>query len=298
MVGHKAKEEDQVVDMFVCNSHDDLLFFSDIGKCYSIKGYNIPEASKTAKGRALVNLLQISQEEKVTSIVRIDKDAKGYLFMVTKDGIMKKTPLEEFDSIRKTGKIAIKLFDGDSLVGVKHTSGDDELIVASDNGRVIRFVESEVREMSRTSHGVKGMKLEDGEHIIDILVVDRTKDVLTVSELGYAKRASIDEYKLQSRRGKGTRGGKFSEKTGLIVAVKPISEDEDILAITDGGVVIRTHADQINKVGRASVGVRMMKTGNKKIVSVAVVTREEDQPDEERIEEQNLEKVEDNKIEE
>ena len=298
VVGHKAKEEDQVVDMFVCNSHDDLLFFSDIGKCYSIKGYNIPEASKTAKGRALVNLLQISQEEKVTSIVRIDKDAKGYLFMVTKDGIMKKTPLEEFDSIRKTGKIAIKLFDGDSLVGVKHTSGDDELIVASDNGRVIRFVESEVREMSRTSHGVKGMKLEDGEHIIDILVVDRTKDVLTVSELGYAKRASIDEYKLQSRRGKGTRGGKFSEKTGLIVAVKPISEDEDILAITDGGVVIRTHADQINKVGRASVGVRMMKTGNKKIVSVAVVTREEDQPDEERIEEQNLEKVEDNKIEE
>ena len=298
VVGHKAKEEDQVVDMFVCNSHDDLLFFSDIGKCYSIQGYNIPEASKTAKGRALVNLLQISQEEKVTSIVRIDKDAKGYLFMVTKDGIMKKTPLEEFDSIRKTGKIAIKLFDGDSLVGVKHTSGDDELIVASDNGRVIRFVESEVREMSRTSHGVKGMKLEDGEHIIDILVVDRTKDVLTVSELGYAKRASIDEYKLQSRRGKGTRGGKFSEKTGLIVAVKPISEDEDILAITDGGVVIRTHADQINKVGRASVGVRMMKTGNKKIVSVAVVTREEDQPDEERIEEQNLEKVEDNKIEE
>lgn len=298
VVGHKAKEEDQVVDMFVCNSHDDLLFFSDIGKCYSIKGYNIPEASKTAKGRALVNLLQISQEEKVTSIVRIDKDAKGYLFMVTKDGIMKKTPLEEFDSIRKTGKIAIKLFDGDSLVGVKHTSGDDELIVASDNGRVIRFVESEVREMSRTSHGVKGMKLEDGEHIIDILVVDRTKDVLTVSELGYAKRASIDEYKLQSRRGKGTRGGKFSEKTGLIVAVKPISEDEDILAITDGGVVIRTHADQINKVGRASVGVRMMKTGNKKIVSVAVVTREEDQPDEERVEEQNLEKVEDNKTEE
>ena len=277
VVGHKAKEEDQVVDMFVCNSHDDLLFFSDIGKCYSIKGYNIPEASKTAKGRALVNLLQISQEEKITSIVKVDKDAQGYLFMVTKDGIMKKTPLKEFDNIRKTGKIAIKLFDGDSLVGVKHTTGEDELIVASDNGRVIRFAESDVREMSRSSHGVKGMKLEDGEHIIDMLVVDNTKDVLTVSELGYAKRASIDEYKLQSRRGKGTRGGKFSDKTGLIVAVKPISEDEDILAITDGGVVIRTHADQINKVGRASVGVRLMKTGNKKIVSVAVVAREDDE---------------------
>ena len=299
VVGHKAKEEDQVVDMFVCNSHDDLLFFSDIGKCYSIKGYNIPEASKTAKGRALVNLLQISQEEKITSIVKVDKDAQGYLFMVTKDGIMKKTPLAEFDSIRKTGKIAIKLFDGDSLVGVKHTSGKDELLVASDNGRVIRFAESDVREMTRTSHGVKGMKLEDGEHIIDMLVVDSTKDILTVSELGFAKRASIDEYKLQSRRGKGTRGGKFSEKTGLIVAVKPISEDEDILAITDGGVVIRTHADQINKVGRASVGVRMMKTGNKKIVSVAVVAREDDEDEMEtsEVENENLEKVQDNEIE-
>lgn len=281
VVGHKAKEEDQVVDMFVCNSHDDLLFFSDKGRCYSIKGYNIPEATKTSKGRAVVNLLQISPEEKISSIVKINKEAKGYLFMVTKDGIMKKTPLSEFDSIRKTGKLAIRLFDGDSLVSVKHTTGDDELIVASDNGRVIRFAEKDVREMGRGSHGVKGMKLEEGESVIDILVVDGQKDILTVSELGYAKRASIDEYKLQSRRGKGIKGGKFSDKTGLIVAVKPISEDEDILAITDGGVVIRTHADQINKVSRFSTGVRMMKTNGKKIVSVAVVSRQDDEIDDE-----------------
>lgn len=281
VVGHKAKEEDQVVDMFVCNSHDDLLFFTDTGKCYTMKGYNIPEATKTAKGRALVNLLQISNEEKIASIVRVEKGVDGYLFMVTKHGIMKKTAISEFDSIRKTGKIAIKLFDDDSLVDVKFTTGNDELIIASDNGRVLRFAESDIRPLGRSSHGVRGMKLEDDENVIDLLVVDNEKDVLTVSELGYAKRADIEEYRLQSRRGKGTKGGKFSEKTGKIVAVKPVSVDQDILAITDGGVVIRTHADQINKVGRASVGVRLMKTGNKKIVSVAVVARQEDEEVEE-----------------
>lgn len=281
VVGHKAKEEDQVVDMFVCNSHDDLLFFTDTGKCYTMKGYNIPEATKTAKGRALVNLLQISNEEKITSIVRVEKGVDGYLFMATKHGIMKKTAISEFDSIRKTGKIAIKLFDDDSLVDVKFTTGNDELIIASDNGRVLRFAESDIRPLGRSSHGVRGMKLEDDENIIDLLVVDNEKDILTVSELGYAKRAGIEEYRLQSRRGKGTKGGKFSEKTGKIVAVKPVSVDQDILAITDGGVVIRTHADQINKVGRASVGVRLMKTGNKKIVSVAVVARQEDEEVEE-----------------
>lgn len=281
VVGHKAKEEDQVVDMFVCNSHDDLLFFTDTGKCYTMKGYNIPEATKTAKGRALVNLLQISNEEKIASIVRVEKGVDGYLFMATKHGIMKKTAISEFDSIRKTGKIAIKLFDDDSLVDVKFTTGNDELIIASDNGRVLRFAESDIRPLGRSSHGVRGMKLEDDENVIDLLVVDNEKDILTVSELGYAKRADIEEYRLQSRRGKGTKGGKFSEKTGKIVAVKPVSADQDILAITDGGVVIRTHADQINKVGRASVGVRLMKTGNKKIVSVAVVARQEDEEVEE-----------------
>ena len=278
VVGHKAKDEDRVVDMFVSSSHSDLLFFTDIGKCYKIKAYNIPEASKTAKGRALVNLLQISPEEKIASIVRYDGDVtEGAFFMATKNGIIKRTPISEFDSIRKNGKLAIKLFDEDELVSVCLTNGTDELIIASNNGKCIRFNENDVRTMSRSSHGVKGMKLEDGEHIIDMLVVDQDKEILTVTELGFAKRTAIEEYRLQSRRGKGTKAGKFSEKTGLIVAVKPISEDQDILAITDNGVVIRTHAEQINKVGRSSVGVRMMKTGKNKIVSVAITQRQEDE---------------------
>ncbi|MBQ8430480.1 MAG: DNA gyrase subunit A [Clostridia bacterium] len=279
VVGHKAKEEDSIVDMFICNSHDDLLFFTDIGKCYSIKAYNIPEASKTAKGRALVNLLQIDQEEKIATVLSFNSASEGSIFMATKNGVIKRTSVKEFENVRKNGKLAIKLFEGDSLVSAKLTNGEDQLIIASDNGKCIRFAESDVRLMGRSSHGVRGMKLDENEHIIDMLVVEENKDVLTVTELGFAKRTAIDEYRLQSRRGKGTKAGKFSDKTGLIVAVKPISEDQDILAITEAGVVIRTHADQINKVGKNSVGVRMMKTGGKKIVSVAISYRQEDEED-------------------
>ena len=265
--------------MFICNSHDDLLFFTDIGKCYSIKAYNIPEASKTAKGRALVNLLQIDQEEKIATVLSFNSASEGSIFMATKNGVIKRTSVKEFENVRKNGKLAIKLFEGDSLVSAKLTNGEDQLIIASDNGKCIRFAESDVRLMGRSSHGVRGMKLDENEHIIDMLVVEENKDVLTVTELGFAKRTAIDEYRLQSRRGKGTKAGKFSDKTGLIVAVKPISEDQDILAITEAGVVIRTHADQINKVGKNSVGVRMMKTGGKKIVSVAISYRQEDEED-------------------
>lgn len=289
VVGHKAKEEDSVVDMFVCNSHDDLLFFTDAGKCYTIKAYNIPEATKTSKGRAMVNLLQIAPDEKIVDIVALKDGAEGYLFMATKNGIIKRTPLSEFDNIRKTGKIAIKLFDGDILRSVKLTTGESEVILASDNGKCIRFSEKDVRELSRTSHGVKGMRLDENEHIVDMIIVDEKKDILTVSELGFAKRTSVDEYRLQSRSGRGSKAGKFSEKTGLIVAVKPISEDEDILAITDGGIIIRVHADQISKVSRTSIGVRMMKTNGKKIVSVAVVARQDDS--EELLEGEALEDV-------
>ena len=287
VVGHKAKDEDTVVDMFTCNSHDDLLFFTDNGKCYSIKAYNIPEATKTSKGRALVNLLQIAPDEKVSSIVSYKQDEKGSFFMATRNGIIKRTDKAEFDSIRRTGKLAIKLFEGDRLVSVKVTTGESELIIASNNGRCIRFSENDVRSMGRSSHGVKGMKLDENEEIIDMLVVDETKDVLTVTELGYAKRTAIEEYRLQSRRGKGSKAGKFSEKTGLIVAVKPIDENQDILAITDNGVVIRTHAEQINKVGRTSVGVKMMKTHGRKIVSVAITDKQEDE-----LEEENDEQIE------
>lgn len=285
VVGHKAKEEDQVVDMFVCNSHDDLLFVTDSGKCFTMKGYNVPEATRIAKGRALVNLLKITSDEKIATILKMKESNDGYLVMITKNGVIKRVALKSLGSIRKTGKVIIKLFEGDSLVEAKLTTGNDELLLASNNGRVLRFSESGIRPMSRAGHGVLTMKMDNDEEIVDLLVVDKDREVLTVSEYGYAKRSQVDDYRLQSRRCKGIKAGRFSEKTGKIVAVKSVSADEDILAITDGGVVIRTHAEQIRQLSRTGMGVKLMNTGNKRIVSVAVVARQEDDNEDEIVSE-------------
>lgn len=274
VVGHKAKDTDVVVNMISCNSHDDLMFFTNLGKVYRMKAYNIPEATKTSKGRAIVNLMMLQGDEKITAIVANVKD-KTSLFMATAQGYIKKTKMEEFDLVRKNGKIAIKLMDEDQLVSVKAVNEGDELLIASNNGKCVRFSEKDVRSLGRSSRGVKGMKIDSGERIIDMIVLDPNKDILTVTELGFAKRTKIDDYRLQSRRGKGTKAGKFNDKTGEIVAIKPITEDQDILAITSNGIVIRTHAEQINEVGRTALGVRLMNTSGCKIVGVSIVERQE-----------------------
>jgi len=276
VVGHKAKDEDVVVDMISCNSHDDLMFFTNLGKVYGMKAYTIPEATKTAKGRAIVNLMMLQGDEKITAIVANAKD-KQSLFMATEQGYIKKTSMKEFELLRKNGKIAIKLMENDHLVSVQAVTGDDELLIASNNGKCVRFSEKDVRTLGRSSRGVKGMKIEKDEKIIDMIVLNPDKDILTVTELGFAKRTKVDDYRLQSRRGKGTKAGRFNEKTGDIVAIKPIDENQDILAITSNGIVIRTHASQINEVGRTALGVKLMNTSGCKIVGVSIVERQEDE---------------------
>lgn len=272
---HKTKEEDFVTDMFVTNSHDDLLLFSSFGKVYTIKAYTIPEAGRQTKGRALVNLLELDAGERINTILRCQSKDEGYLIMATKKGLIKKTKISEFESIRKNGKIAIKLQDNDELVSVKKINKEAELLVASDNGKCLRFNEKTVRLVGRSSQGVRGMKIEDNENIIDMIVLNTEKDILTVTELGYAKRSNPEAYRVQGRRGKGVKAGVFNEKTGKVVALKSITAENDILAISSDGVMIRTHADTINLVGRTSLGVRLMKVGSKsQIVSVAVVDRE------------------------
>ena len=288
VVGHKAKDTDVIVGMGSCNSHDDLLFFTNLGKVYRMKAYNIPEATKTSKGRAIINLLPLQTDEKITTIVDNAKD-KAYLFMGTEQGYIKKTKMSEFDLLRKNGKIAIKLMEGDQLVSVKAVNDNDELLIASNNGKCVRFSEKDVRPLGRGSRGVKGMKIDKGEKIIDMIVLNPEKDILTVTELGYAKRTKIEDYRLQSRRGKGTKAGKFNDKTGDIVAIKPIDSTQDILAITSNGIVIRTHAEQINEVGRTALGVKLMNTAGCKIVGVSVVDRQEDEElDEEVVENQDI----------
>ncbi|MBR2969570.1 MAG: DNA gyrase subunit A [Clostridia bacterium] len=272
---HKTKEEDNIRDMFVVNSHDNMMMFSDYGKVYVMKAYMIPEAGRQNKGRALVNLLPLEGEERITNIIRMDRGEDRSLVLVTKNGIIKKTKMSEYDNVRRNGKIAIKMLDDDRLVSAQVVGDGDELLMMSDNGKCLRFREKDIRKMGRTSVGVKSMRIEEGESIVDLVVLNPDIDILTVTEKGYAKRTRPEEYRLQGRRGKGIKAGVFNDKTGKVVAVRPITADNDILAISADGVMIRTHADTINLVGRTSLGVKLMKvSAQDAIVSVAVVDRD------------------------
>ncbi len=267
---HKPREEDFVKNMFITNTHDDLLFFTNKGKVYCIKGYEVPEAEKTARGRAIVNLLQLDNGEKVTTVIPRKEESRGNLFMATRSGLVKKTNLKEFESIRKGGKIAISLLEGDELIGVEMTTGYDEIIVASHDGKCIRFGEDEVRNMGREAQGVKSIRLDESDYVVDMAVARNGQEVVTVSENGYGKRSSILDYRLQSRAGKGIKAGVFNAKTGKLVNLKIVNPDNDIMLIADNGIVIRTRAKEISKIGRDTQGVRIMKfKGQSKVVCVS-----------------------------
>ena len=275
---HKTKDEDFVEKIFITSTHDNLYFFTNLGKVYSLKAYEIPEAQRQAKGRAMINLLQLSLGEKVATIIPVKKDATGNLIMATKNGLIKKTPLKEYDNIRKGGKIAIKLLDGDELIGVDITSGRDDILIASHEGKCIRFNETDVRQVGRDSQGVKSMKLSENDAVIDMAIVRENGKIITISENGYGKQTDVEEFRLQQRGGMGVKAGIFNEKTGKLVALKQIEEDSDLVMIADNGVIIRTHTDDISTYSRLSQGVKIMKLrGNSKIVSVALTKREDEE---------------------
>jgi DNA gyrase subunit A len=276
ITAHRPKEEDFVERMFVCSSHDFLLLFSDKGRVYRIKAYEIPEAARTARGRAVVNLVQITQDEKITTIIPVKADAEGYIAFATRNGLIKKTRLEEFARINKNGKIAIKLNDDDTLISVQFTTGSDELMIASKGGKCIRFDESNVRSMGRDTAGVKAMKLDDDDALVDMLVVDESKDVLTVTTGGYGKRSKIEDYRVQGRAGKGIKAGTFNEVTGNLINLKQVTDDDDIMIISDGGTIIRMHCSSISTIGRSARGVRLMRLKDGLVATVAVTERDDD----------------------
>ena len=282
VTAHKTKEEDFVKNIFVTNTHDDLLFFTNKGKVYCIKAYEVPQAQKTAKGRAMINLLMLTDGEIVTTVIpRRDGDS-GYLVMATRNGLIKKTDIKEFDSIRKVGKKAIHLLEGDELIGVELSDGDDDILIASHNGKAIRFSESDVRNMGRDSQGVRSLKLSKDDYIVDMAVVKGSSQIVTISEHGYGKRSDVEDYRLQSRGGMGVKAGVFNEKTGLLASLKQSIEDDDIMLIADNGVIIRTPVNQISKLSRVSQGVKVMRLKDEnKIVGVALVKKEEIQEDNE-----------------
>ncbi len=284
ITAHKPKEEDFVENMFVTCTHDNLLFFTNFGRVYSIKAYEVPEAERTARGRAIVNLLQLQSDEKVNAVIPVkeDSDHSGYLMMATKGGLVKRTAFTEFESIRKVGKIAISLNEGDELISVQILESDDEILLASSSGKCIRFSASSVRPTGRSSMGVRSMYLADGDRVVDMAVIRKGSDeeVLTVSKFGYGKRSDIDEYRKQSRAGKGTLAGKFNETTGELVNLKLINPEDDIMLIADNGIIIRIKAEEINKISRNTKGVRIMRMkGEGSVVCVAVAPPEPDEPE-------------------
>lgn len=281
---HKTRDEDFVEHMFITNTHDDLLFFTTLGKVYSIKAYEVPEAQKAAKGRAIINLLQLASDEKVSAIIPVGEHICGYLVMATRKGLIKKTKFSEFSSIRKVGKIAIKLVEGDKLIGVAQSDGDDHILVASKLGKCIRFTEKDVREVGRDSQGVRSLKLSGKDEIVSMVVIksgdNKEKDaqIVTITENGYGKRSSVEDYRLQARGGSGVKAGVFNEKTGSLVSLKQVVDDSDIMLIADNGVIIRTPLDDISRLSRVSQGVRIMRLKNDaKIVSVAITDKEDEQ---------------------
>lgn len=276
ITAHRPKEEDFVERMFVCSSHDFLLLFSDRGRVYRIKAYEIPEAQRTARGRAIVNLVQIEQTEKITTIIPVKEGAEGYIAFATRNGLIKKTKLEEFARINKNGKIAIKLNDDDTLISVQFTTGNDELMIASKGGKCIRFNESGVRSMGRDTAGVKAMKIGDDDALVDMLVVDESKDILTVTTGGYGKRSKVEDYRVQGRAGKGIKAGTFNEVTGSLINLKQVTDDDDIMIISDGGTIIRMHCSSISTIGRAARGVRLMRLKDGLVATVAVTERDDE----------------------
>lgn len=280
VAAHKTKEEDFVEYIFIGNSHQKYMIFTSTGKAFAKKGYEIPEASRTARGRAIINLLEIGQEEKIKAILPIPEDTAGkYLVLATKQGLIKKTPLEEFDQINRTGKIAIKFNEDDELISAVLTNGEDELIIAANNGNVIRCSEKDVRPMGRSARGVKAMDLDDGETLVDVAVIrDAEQEVITVTTNGYGKRSSLDDYRLQRRAGKGIKAGTFNEKTGDLASLKILEKGNDLMLITDSGIVIKVSTDDISRFGRTSQGVRIMKMkdGDDKIASIAIAPNEDE----------------------
>ncbi len=270
VIALSKKDEDFVEDLYITSTHSTILFFTNKGKVYSLKAYEIPEGSRTSRGTAIVNLLQLNADEKISAIIPLYKqDPKSNLVMVTREGTVKKTELEQFVNIRKNGLIAISLHDGDELISVRLTDGQQDLIVVTHGGMAIRFHETDVRTMGRTAMGVKAMTLNKDDAIVSMEIVEDDKYLLVISEKGFGKRTELSEYKAQNRGGKGLITYSIKDKTGQIVSAKVVSEQDEVMMITMNGTIIRLAIKDISIMGRNTQGVTLMRTKEDKIVAVA-----------------------------
>ena len=276
--GMSLNEEDKIDQTVTMSTHDFLLIFTDKGKVYRIKGYKIPEASRNAKGIPVINIINIEKDEKIKSLVPIDKEAEisGYLFFVTKQGICKRVAAHEFESIRQNGKIAITLKEDDELIGVKPTRGNEDIIIAASNGKAVRFREDCVRDMGRTASGVRGMDV-DGSEVIGVATSNEGSKILIVTENGNGKKTDINEYRVTSRGAKGVKTLKENDRIGKLVALKAINGDEDALIMTSDGIIIRIHLDQVSELSRVTSGVRLITPQPGTTVQAVSIVEHEDE---------------------
>ena len=280
--GMSTNEEDFVEQVIPMKTHDYLLFFSNNGKVYRLKGYEIPEFSRQSKGIPIVNLLSLEKEENIRSMLEVDsnEDKIKYLLFSTKQGLVKRTPIDEFNNIRKSGKISIILKDGDELISVRKTTGNDEVVIGASNGRMVRFKESEIRSMGRGTSGVKGIDLSDNSIVVSTEIINPGEEILIVTENGYGKKTTIDEYRLTHRASKGVKALNITAKNGSMVTLKYVDplnvEKLDIMIVTDSGIIMRMPLNQIATLKRATQGNRLINLKeNQKVATIAIVEKEE-----------------------
>ena len=285
IVGMQTRDEDFVKDLFLCSTHDTILFFTDHGRVYRLKGYEVPEAGRTARGMAIVNLLEIAPDESVTAVIPVKEFREDrYLVMLTKQGLIKKTDMASYSNIRKGGLIAINLREDDSLISVMTTEGEDEILAATRNGMGIRFSEKDVRPMGRTATGVKAISLREGDYLVSAVKMSPTAKVLNVTEKGFGKRTVPEEFKVQYRGGMGVKIHQLTEKTGLLTGVLMLEENEEIMLITSEGVIIRLRGADISTIGRVSQGVKLMNLDEGvSVVGIAKITEDDIESEEEEL---------------
>ncbi len=272
--GITRKDDDFVETVLACDTHTDLMMFTTLGKVFTKRAYMIPETGRTAKGTNAVNIIEITPDEKITSMISLSEDSytdDQYLLMVTKKGVVKRCALSEFEYQRKSGKKAINLDEDDELVYVRHTDGNDKIIIATHEGNAVCFDENDARVMGRTARGVRGIRLSEGDYVVGVALVDETKKLLTLTENGFGKRSDFEGFKVRNRGGKGVIVHGLSEKTGLLGAITVVSDEDDIVIICDNGMTIRTHAADISEYSRTASGVIVMRAGAGKVSAVANV---------------------------
>ena len=279
VTGLHTREEDFVETLYICSSHSNLLFFTDRGRMYKIKGYQIPESGRNSKGMAIVNLIELEKDEKITAMIPIREFVEGeYLTMVTRNGLVKKTDIMEYATTRKGARIAIGLREDDELIAVMKTAGDEKLLLGTHQGMCIKFEETDVRPMGRGATGVTGIKLNKGDTVINAEVCREGATLLTVTENGFGKKTPLDEFKTQNRAGKGVTGYKLTDKTGLVAGFKIVDEGDDLMVITSDGIIIRTSTDEISQFGRVTQGVKVMRLDEGvKVVSIERTAKEDEE---------------------